>query len=112
MKRIPIEEATPGMHLAKPATNSTGQTILAAGVELDETLIARVRRLGVSAIYVDGGPNEEAHEKPLAELEQELDHRFRKAAGDPLREMIREAIRRHLSAARDVKPFAGGGPQP
>lgn len=112
MRRIRIEEAAPGMSLAKPATNSTGQTILAAGIELDEALIARIQGLGVSAIYVkedsaEGG----SPEKTLADLEQELDCRFRKAAGDPAREMIREAIRQHLHATHDVKPFAGGGPR-
>jgi hypothetical protein len=100
------------MSLAKPATNSNGQTILAAGIDLDEALIARIQRMGVSAIYVKEGSAEGGGpEKTLADLEQELDRRFRKAVGDPACEMIREAVRQHLHATHDVKPFAGGGPR-
>jgi hypothetical protein len=105
MKRVSIDETAPGMSLAKPATNSTGQTLVGAGTELDEPLIARLRQMGVAAVYVKepsegGGMQAES----LARLEQELDHRFRKAAGDPAGQMIREVIRRHLHAAHGGQP--------
>ncbi len=111
MKRITIEEAAPGMCLAKPATNSTGQTILAAGIELDEALIARVQGMGVSGIYVEGPSGNGSEEKTLADLEQELDRRFRKAGGDPRLALIREAVRRHLHATHGATPLVGEGPE-
>ncbi|MBM4123048.1 MAG: hypothetical protein FJ249_10715 [Nitrospira sp.] len=105
MKRVSIDEAVPGMSLAKPATNSTGQTLVGAGTELDETLIARLQQMGVAMVYVKE-PSDEggAQAERLARLEQELDHRFRKAAGDPASEMIREVIRRHLHATHGGQP--------
>lgn len=36
MKRVVIEELTPGMILAKPVTNNTGLVVLPLGAELDE----------------------------------------------------------------------------
>jgi hypothetical protein len=105
MKRVSIDEAAPGMSLAKPATNPAGQTLVGAGTELDEPLIARLRQMGVAMVHVQE-PSDEggAQAERLAQLELELDRRFRRAAGDPVSEMIREAVRRHLHAAHGGKP--------
>jgi hypothetical protein len=95
MKRIVIEELTPGMILAKPVTNSTGLVVLPVGVELDEATLSRLQRLRLTSVYVEGDAGD-ASGKTLAELEAELDHRFRRVIDDPIQCQIREAIRLQL----------------
>lgn len=111
MKRVPLDEAEPGMVLAKPVTNQTGVTVLPAGTELDQDLLTRLDRMNLSAVYVEGAAGADADKSP-AELEQELDRRFRKVAGDPSQVMIREAVRRHIHAihlAAKAEADAAGG---
>lgn len=101
MKRVVIEELTAGMVLAKPVTNSTGLVVLPLGAELDESTLARLQRLGLTSVYVEGDAGD-ASGKTLAELEAELDHRFRRVIDDPLQYQLREAIRLQLRATRGV----------
>ncbi len=101
MKRVVIEELTPGMILAKPVTNSTGLVVLPIGAELDEATLARLQRLGLPSVYVEGEAGD-ASGKTLAELEAELDHRFRRVIDDPLQYQLREAIRLQLHATHGV----------
>jgi hypothetical protein len=99
MRRIPIGEAEPGQTLAKPVTNGNGLPVLSEGAVLSDALIARLRRMGLAAIYVEGQALQEGESvKTLPELERELTQRFRKVAGDPLQDRIRAAIIRHLRA--------------
>jgi hypothetical protein len=104
MQRIPIEQVAPGMTVAKPVANSAGLVVLAAGIVLDEALIARLERMGTSSVFVEGHPlGDGPGAKTLAELEQELDHRFRKVAGEPIASRIREAVRRQLRASHGAE---------
>ena len=101
MRRVPLERATAGLTLAKPVANAAGMVVLGDGAVLDDALIARLDRMGVRAIYVEGDPaGDGAAVKTLAELEGELDDRFRKVAGDPIQSRIREAVRRRLRSSR------------
>jgi len=95
MKKVLLQEAAPGMVLAKPITNAAGLIVAGTGLTLDEQLIAHLVRLGKSVVYVEGAPGE-GITKSLAELEHELHARFRKVDGDPQLLRIRDAIRRHL----------------
>jgi hypothetical protein len=106
MKRVPIDDAVPGMVLAKAVTNQAGLTIIATGTALDESLIDRLRRMGVPAIYAAGSAAGEESGRTLAELEEDIARRFRKVAGDPLQCRIREAVRRRLLVARGVETAA------
>ncbi|HAP41814.1 MAG: hypothetical protein R3B11_00890 [Nitrospira sp.] len=101
MKRVVIEELTPGMILAKPVTNSTGLVVLPIGAELDDATLARLQRLGLPSVYVEGEAGD-ASGKTLDELEAELDHRFRRVIDDPLQYQLREAIRLQLRATHGV----------
>ncbi len=101
MKRVVIEELTPGMILAKPVTNSTGLVVLPAGAELDDTTLSRLQRLGLTSVYVEGDAGD-ASGKTLAELEAELEHRFRLVITDPIQHQLREAIRLQLQATHGV----------
>ena len=101
MKRVVIEELTPGMILAKPVTNNTGLVVLPLGAELDEATLTRLQRLGLTSVYVEGDAGD-ASGKTLAELEAELDHRFRRVIDDPIQCQIREAIRLQLRTSHGV----------
>jgi hypothetical protein len=95
MKKVPLHEVVPGMVLARPVTNASGLVVAAAGLLLDEQLIAHLERMGKAVVHVEGMPGEEPT-KSLEDLERELNARFRKVEGDPGLIKIREAIRRHL----------------
>lgn len=107
MKRIPLDEAEPGMILAKPVTNQTGVAALPAGTKLDRELLKRLDRMNLPAVYVEGDAGAAGAKSP-ADVEQDLTRRFRKVAGDPTQVMIREAVRRHVQAAQ-AEPSAAGG---
>jgi hypothetical protein len=56
---------------------------------------------------VEGDPTGDgAAVKTLAELERDLDGRFRKVAADPTQCRIREAVRRRLRASRNKEAGA------
>lgn len=99
MKRVPLHDAKPGMVLAKPIASLAGKTILPAGTSLDAPLIARLHAMGLTSVHVENRPGEAGDPvTSLAELEQALDHRFRRVAGDADLARMRETIRRHLRA--------------
>jgi hypothetical protein len=95
MKRVALEELIPGMILAKPVTNNAGLVVLPLGAELDEATLSRLQRLGLTSVYVEGESGD-ASGKTLAELEAELDYRFRRVVNDAIQCQIREAIRLQL----------------
>lgn len=99
MKRVLFEKIEPGMVLAKPIANLAGQVIVSAGTSLDAPLIARLRDMELTSVHVENRPGEAGDPvTSLAELEQALDHRFRRVADDYDLTRMREAIRRHLRA--------------
>ncbi|HOP41295.1 MAG TPA: hypothetical protein PLI53_09655, partial [Geobacteraceae bacterium] len=59
MQRIPISFAEPGMVLAKEIVrpdNPAGPALCGAGMELTESLINRLRDMGVQTLIVKGHP--------------------------------------------------------
>lgn len=52
MIRIAIENARPGMILARHIYNSDGKVLLAAGIKLNEHYLVRLKELGIPAIYI------------------------------------------------------------
>lgn len=95
MKRVVLTELLPGMVLAKPVTNSAGLPVVADGAVLDDVMIERFKKLELASVYVEGEAGA-AGGKTLAELEIELDHRFRHVCQDPLQQKIVAALRDHL----------------
>ena len=112
MRRIPLQETVPGMVLAKPITNPAGLVVVAAGVILDEALIARLEQMGKSAVYVGGSSAEDTPDKSIGELEQEVARRFRKVEADPAQILIREAICKFLRAAHSEHSSDGAKAAP
>ncbi|MEC4890481.1 MAG: hypothetical protein RI101_10515 [Nitrospira sp.] len=106
MKRVVITEVLPGMVLAKPVTNANGLPIISAGTTLDDAMIDRLKRLELTSVYVEGDAGT-ATGKTLAELEAELEHRFRRVIRDPLQQNILAALRLHLQQTHGVAGTEG-----
>lgn len=99
MQKIPISLAQPGMNLAKDvvrAENPHGPPICGKGVELTETLIERLRQMGIQSITVEGHPVPMEGDKTVDELLGDLDRRFRRTADDPLTGALKEIYRNRI----------------
>ena len=99
MQRIPISLARPGMMLAKDLVrpeNPAGPAICGKGMELTDSLLERLRNMGIQSITVQGHPVWMEGDKTLEELLQELDHRFSFADRDPLTARLKEIYRKYL----------------
>ena len=55
MRKISIDFARPGMKVARPVYNSSGQTLLNSNVILTEKYITRLKDLDIPALYIDDG---------------------------------------------------------
>lgn len=88
MKRVVPQELVPDMVLAKPVTNANGLPIVAAGTTLDAAMIERLRQMNLPSLYVDGDALDSSG-KTMAELEAELDHRFRHVAHGGIKSSFR-----------------------
>lgn len=106
MRRVVPQALLPDMVLAKPVTNANGLPIVAAETKLDAAMIERLQRMELTSVYVEGDVLDSG-QKTLAELEIELDHRFRHVAQDPIQQQILQALRAHLRATHSVAPTEG-----
>ena len=97
MKRVPLQEAAPGMVLAKSVTNAAGHVVVAAGMVVDERVLAYLNRMGKEAVYVERAPGGST-DKSLEDWERELAARFRKVEGEPQLSRIRAGILRHVKS--------------
>jgi len=99
MQRIPISLAKPGMVLAKELVrpeNPAGPAICGKGMELTESLLERLRYMGIQSITVQGHPVWMEGDKTLDELLQELDQRFSRVAQDSLTGRLKDIYRKYL----------------
>jgi len=53
MKLVDIEAVEPGQHLGKTIFSANGTVLLSVGVQLTVFMISTLKRLGVTAIYID-----------------------------------------------------------
>lgn len=96
MQKIPFSLAQSGMILAKDVVrgdNPNGPPICGKGVELTESLIERLRNMGIQSITVQGHPVWMDGDKTLPELLDDLDRRFSRSEGNPLNDMLRKVYR-------------------
>ncbi|RNC69884.1 MAG: hypothetical protein ED859_07020 [Desulfuromonadales bacterium] len=96
MQTIPIALAEPDMILGrdvKRTDNPQGPPICGKGAVLTETLIERLRTLGIKSITVEGHPVAIDGEKTLDDLLVDLDHRFSKVDTLPLMAKLKEMHR-------------------
>jgi adenine deaminase len=107
MKRVLPYELLPDMVLAKPVVNANGLPIVAAGTILDVAMIERLRQMELTSVYVEGDALD-SDGKTLAELEAELDHRFRQVAQDPIQQLILRTLRTHVRATHGMASVTEG----
>lgn len=102
MKRVLITELLPGMVLARPVTNASGLPVIPAGGELNGPIIDRLIQLSLTYVYIEGDAGDSTG-KTLAELQAEIEHRFRSVIHDPLQQRIVRRLKDHLEATRGVQ---------
>lgn len=56
MQRIALTKASPGMVLAQAVCRPDGPVLVGEGQELTESLLDRIRAVGVGSIWVEGNP--------------------------------------------------------
>lgn len=84
LKRIPLEQAEPGMKLADAVCNPHGEALLQAGCELTESSLSGLRRRGVGHVVVAqiDSRDEEELAAERASVQERLNLLFRNAAQD------------------------------
>jgi hypothetical protein len=93
MQRISLDLAAPGMKLAKVVKNKRGMVLCSAGTELNEDIIARLSRMEIDRITVEGHPVDSVEsEKSLDQRIGELNNRFKHVAGDALMKKIQNVL--------------------
>ena len=99
MQKIPIALAAPGMVLAqdiKSSKDPAAMTVCGKGVQLKESLIDRLREMGVQTLTVEGHPVKMEGEASLEDMLAALDRRFIRVSDDPLMIKVREMYRQHI----------------
>ena len=87
MQKIPLMTASAGMILARDVFRSESAVsipICGKNTELTDALIARLEKLDVQSVYVEGHPVREEGERSLDDMLRDLDSRFAKVRQDPL----------------------------
>lgn len=98
MQKIPLALAETEMVLAREIfrdDNPSGPPICGKGIALTESLIERLKRMGVQTITVEGHPVRMDGDKNPEEILLALDRRFKKVAGDPLTGTLKNIYRRY-----------------
>lgn len=99
MQNIPLTLATAGMVVAreiKASDDPAGMTICGKGVKLTDSLINRLEQMGIQSVTVEGHPVKREGESSLEETLAALDHRFRRAGGDPLMMTIKAIYQKQI----------------
>jgi HD-GYP domain-containing protein (c-di-GMP phosphodiesterase class II) len=117
MRLINLDQLTVGMKLAQPLFGRRGRLLLAKGVALTHRYMALLRHGGVPAIYVldddtsdidSGDPIEpEARAKALTNLSDAFERVAK--AGESLRQVPVELMRKHLEEDKFVKTLVADG---
>jgi len=98
MQTISLEQATPGMVLAKDVVKPEAASpvlICGRGMELTEALLERLHRIGITRVTVQGRPVAGGGEEAtLEDLLAGLDARFKRHESDPLMAKLKDVYRR------------------
>ncbi|GAB6125269.1 hypothetical protein [Humidesulfovibrio idahonensis] len=102
MQKIPLTLAKAGMKLAKPITKANGMPIIAAGVELSDSLISKLDGMGIDKVFVVG--DAVAASQNPSERVLRLDHLFRRMEADPFMGQVKRHLREYftIKAAADA----------
>lgn len=109
MQKIPIDLARPGMKLARPVLKDGGMIIMAEGMELTESLIARLDNMKIDRITVQGHPVDmggAGSGTKYAERMERLDVLFRRYGQDKWMVRVRDRMAQYFrikAAAQEAK---------
>jgi hypothetical protein len=93
VQRIPTSELKAGMVLAKAVVNESGMVLLSQGTALTDSLIARLGRMDLTYISVEGvSPTDKSREQMLSELDQ----RFSKTENERYMDVIKGVIKARI----------------
>ena len=108
MQKIPLSLAKAGMKLAKAITKANGMPIIAAGVELSDSLIARLDGMGIDKVFVVG--DAVALSQNPSERVARLDHLFRRMQNEEWMGQVKAFLTEYftIKAAADAA-LAGAG---
>lgn len=107
IKKIPLDQAQPGMILAQQLQREDGLLLSPKGAELTENLLRVLDRLGFESVQIEAGSTETPAEQAarLGREEAEIEARFVRVASDPILAELKRALMRRLR--RDID---GPGP--
>ncbi len=101
MKKVLVENLEDGMILAKPVIGQNGNVLLNAGIEMKSNMAERLKRWGITIIYIAA----EESDEELAEKEEfkdqkskELEAVFEDVIDNPLMKIIYIASKKHIEA--------------
>lgn len=93
MAKLAAERLEPGMVLARPVMNKNGMIMLGEGAELNDSLIEKIRDMGIESVHVKGMSQPDV---PLEALLAALDTRFSHVEKDHLMAMIKRLMKGHM----------------
>ncbi|MEW5725964.1 MAG: hypothetical protein AB1896_22845 [Thermodesulfobacteriota bacterium] len=94
MKKIPLDQARPGMILAQKLVREDGVLLAQKGAALTEGLLRVLERLSYETVPVESGSTESPEERAarLAAQEAEIEVRFARVAADPVLVELKAAL--------------------
>lgn len=104
MRKVPTYALVPGQKVGRAIYSSDGQLLLNAGVILTEGIIARLRMLGVPALYIDDGllPDIEVLDVISEETRRDAVVRVRRLLEDVKEDGQRPVVGRVLIRAEEM----------
>jgi len=85
------------MVIARPVEASNGQVLCAKGTTLSESLLARLERLDITHITVEGRPIDDGRPQKTIEGElAELDQRFKGVMSNKMMAALKGVVQKHL----------------
>ncbi len=100
MQQILSMQAADGMVLAKDVETLEGRVLCGKGTVLSASIIARILKMEVPHITVEGHPVEVKGEKTLEEELRDIEKRFSRVKHVPPLMFIKKKIMQRLVAAR------------
>lgn len=97
MQRIKLTQAAPGMVAARPIESANGQVLCSKGTVLSESIIARLQRMEIGYVTVEGHPIDDGKTPKTLEGElADLDRRFQGAMDNKLMAALKVVVQKHI----------------
>jgi len=100
VQQIVIVQAAEGMVLARDVETPEGRVLCGKGTVLTEGLIARLKRMEIAHLTVEGHPVQVEGEKSLPEQLRDIDRRFQRVEQIAPLMYLKKRIKERLIASR------------